>query len=76
MMRAVMVSSSFVPSCNKGLYDCQSCVAEKGCDKTLYFCRHVRLAQANGKDISCKDYSFFSYQCTHGGGLACAAWRD
>lgn len=63
------------PPCAGGVYDCEACELKANCSRDIYFCRDAFLYLPTGQNISCPDYSFSNYRCTHGGGTACIAWR-
>jgi hypothetical protein len=68
------VADSFKPPYLLGYYPCTSnpsskdCTIIDTCSKDLYFCKFAKLQLVDGKDISCKRYSFPNWHCTHGGG--------
>ncbi len=63
------------PPCAGGVYDCEACELKVNCSRDIYFCRDAFLYLPTGQNISCPDYSFSNYRCTHGGGITCTDWR-
>lgn len=64
------------PKCASGVYDCHNCHYDKYCSHTIYLCRDAFKYTAFGLDISCPNFDFNNYTCTHGGGVNCSKWRS